>query len=181
MTRPPIPVVVLALALAPVGAVVAWRTGATPATPPSQAPSAAPSPALSPTPVDRAVRVLEEWQAARARAYAGADGAALRALYLPRSEAGRSDLTLLREYAARGLALDLAVRSTQLQVLVDRPDRVVVQQRARTEATVRLGREARTLPPTPWSSTRVTLRRVGERWLLSSALRAPGGSPPAPP
>ena len=50
----------------------------------------------------QALEVLHAWDAAREEAWAASDPVALRALYVKRSGAGRADLRLLRDYAARG-------------------------------------------------------------------------------
>jgi len=53
----------------------------------------------------KALEVLHEWDADRARAWAQADPDALRALYVRGSGAGRADVQLLRAYRARGLVV----------------------------------------------------------------------------
>ena len=52
-----------------------------------------------------ALEVLHDWDAERARAWARADPAELRALYVRGSAAGLSDVWLLRYYEARGLVV----------------------------------------------------------------------------
>jgi len=60
-----------------------------------------------------AVGVLRRWDARRSRAYADADPAALRALYVAGSRAGAADLAVLRGYRQR----DLRVTGMRTQVL----------------------------------------------------------------
>jgi hypothetical protein len=89
-----------------------------------------------PVPADAAPRaglvealdVLHGWDARRAEAWAGADEAALRSLYLPGAVAGRADVAMLRSYARRGVV----VRRLVTQVFAVRLLR-------RDPATVRLG------------------------------------------
>jgi hypothetical protein len=149
------------------------------ADPPVAGPSTVPVERWPEPPALRAVRVLEEWQQARSRAYTSGDPGALRRLYVPRSPAGRRDVRLLRAYAARGLRLDLATETDRLAVLVAHPDRVVVRRHALTRAVVlRSGR--RHLLPARWAWRTVELQALGGRWRLRSA-RVPSGSPRVPP
>lgn len=52
---------------------------------------------------EQALRVLREWDALRAEAYAAADVTALSSLYAEGSTAGANDTAMLRRYAVRGL------------------------------------------------------------------------------
>jgi hypothetical protein len=150
-----------------------------------------PGPAPRTTPVDlaprpelpgaRAVRVLEEWQEARSRAYSVGGVGALRRLHAPGSEAGRRDVAVLRAWASRGLGLDLVTETGAVSVLVARPRLVVLRQRARVRAVAEVAGERRRLPAGGWSWRRVTLRQLDGRWVLSSATREPGGTPREPP
>ncbi len=150
--------------------------------------AAGPGGAVAPVPVApwpepaglRAVRVLERWQDDRAAAYSSGDVAALRRLHVRGSIAGRRDVRVLRAYVARGVVLELHTRTDALSVLVARPGRVVVRQRAVVRATVQVAGRTRTLPgQAGWR--RVELVRREGRWRLRSATPAPPGSPRVPP
>ncbi len=144
---------------------------------PASGTSVAATPRPQPAPL-RAVRVWEEWQAARAAAYSSGEVGALRRLHDPRSRAGRRDVAVLRAYAERGLTLDLATRTRRLSVLVARPRLVVVRVVARTRAVARSGAAARVLPTAPWQRRRLVLRLVDGRWRLSAATSgSPRGQP----
>ncbi|GAA1936669.1 hypothetical protein [Nocardioides marmoribigeumensis] len=149
------------------------------ASPPGASTTAARVPAPSwPEPGSlRAVRVLEQWQAARERAWAVGDLAGLRRLYLPGSEAGRRDAALLAAYLARGLRVELRTRSDRLAVLVSRPRRVVVRQHAAVRLLAHLSGRTRALPASG-ASRELELVRVGRTWRLRSARP---GSPREPP
>jgi hypothetical protein len=131
-------------------------------------------------PALRAAQVLEEWQEARARAYATGDVAALRALHVPGSQAGRRDVAVLRAYAARGVRLDLTARRDRLAVLVVRPRVLVLRERARLQVVARHAGRERMLPTDEPQWRRVVLRLLGGRWRLSSATET-SGTPREPP
>ena len=134
-------------------------------------PRASPAPAGPPLVDARAVRVLRDWDARRARAYAQGDVAALRRLYLPGSRAGAADVRLLAAYTARGLV----VRGLRVQLLE-------VEARARGRDTLRLrvtervtGARAvpargpgRLLPRDAPSTHLLTMRRHEGRWRVAS-------------
>ncbi len=148
--------------------------------PPTGARVAAAGSALEPAGL-RAVRLVEGWHAARARAYASGDVAALGALHVSGSPAGRRDVAVLRAYAARGVGLDLTTRTAEVAVLVSRPRLVVVRERSLVLAVARHHGAERLLPSTGWAWRRLVLRLVGGRWRLSAATGDPSGSPREPP
>jgi hypothetical protein len=147
---------------------------------PVAAPEPAPTEPAPSGPAVRAAQVLEEWQEARARAYATGDVAALRALHVPGSQAGRRDVAVLQAYAARGVRLDLTARSDRVAVLVARPRVLVLRERARLQAVARHAGRERVLPVHEPQWRRIVLRLLGGRWRLSSATE-PTGCPREPP
>ena len=125
----------------------------------------------------RAVRVVEEWDAARAAAWRAGDAHALRSLYVPGGGVGRRDEELLRAYCARGLRVSLRTRTDRLAVLVARPGRVVVRRHTGVDAVVRLAERARVVP-TGWSWRRLELVRAAGTWRLRTSR---DGTPRGPP
>jgi hypothetical protein len=117
--------------------------------------------------------VLHAWDQARSRAYGRGDPAALRRLYLPRSEAGRADLAQLRWYAGRGLRVaHLTTQVLAAATLVRRPGRLRLRIVDRVAAGEALGR-GRCWPMARDRARRrtVELRRVRGRWLVAGVTR----------
>ena len=131
---------------------------------------------LAPTPTPprpgvEAAAVVHAWDQRRAQAWAAGDVAALGALYVPGSAAGRADLRMLRAWRSRDLRvtgmhcqlLSVVVRrssSTQLDLLVT--DRLV--------GGVAVGRGVRRPLPRDRSSTwRLLLVRGAGEWLVAQA------------
>jgi hypothetical protein len=122
-----------------------------------------------------ALRVLHDWDARRAAAYATGSVSRLRDLYAPGSVAGARDVVLLRRYRARGLRLTglrtqvLAVRvldrgaRTWLLRVTDRLADVTALRRGERVVLPRDTADAREL--------RVVRGRDG-RWRVSSVLEA---------
>ncbi|WP_323790945.1 hypothetical protein [Nocardioides sp.] len=171
--------VALALGAAAVSIVVVLR-----AEPPAVSSAPAPDPVAAPA-RGPAREVLRAWDRRRAAAWAAEDAAALAELYLPRAEAGRRDVTLLRRWKARGVRVTrlqpqvLALRvveATDRRLVVEVSDRLGV-----VEAVV--GGAAIALPIDRATSRRIELRRgpgVRARWKVASVLASPGGGLPAP-
>lgn len=118
---------------------------------------------------------LQEWDQARARAWASADIAALRSLYVEESAAGAQDAAMLRTWRKRGLR----VTGMQTQVLAVRiveqaPDRLVMVVTDRLARAVATGRGQRSLLPADGATTRrVTLRWAGGVWRMASVMPWP--------
>ncbi len=83
----------------------AAQPGAQPGAQPDDTSAPMTSTAATRTDLVDALEVLHDWDARRARAWAESDPAALQALYVPGSAAGRADVRLLRAYWARGLVV----------------------------------------------------------------------------
>ncbi len=125
----------------------------------------------------RALAVLHRWDARREAAWARADPAALRRLYVPGSTAAEADVRLLRRWSARGLL----VRRLRTQVFS-------AAVRSRSPASLRLrlldrvaggevsdGRRVVRLPAGPPVLRVVELRRDGGRWRVAAVRRVNGG------
>ena len=130
---------------------------------------------VPPGPEVQAAVVLRAWDAARAEAWAAGDVRRLGTLYTPRSAAGQRDQAMLREWLRRGLV----IRDLRFQVLALREVRRtartwVLRVTDRVSAGSAVGRgAARPLPRDSASTTTVTLRWAGGRWLVES-VRAAG-------
>jgi hypothetical protein len=113
--------------------------------------------------------VLHRWDAARAAAWASGDVAALRGLYTSGSAAGRADARLLRRYVDRGLRVrGLHTQVFSVRVLQRAPRRVVVRVVDRIVGGVAVGDgQCVPLPHDRADRRTVTLRRVGESWLVA--------------
>ncbi len=119
-----------------------------------------------------ALRVLQKWDDARATAWANADLAALRSLYLPGAAAGVRDTAMLAAWHDRGLR----VRGMQTQVLAARAvvvadDRLVLVVTDRVVGAVAAGRgQTARLPVDRPTTRKITLRLRDGAWLVSSVL-----------
>lgn len=103
---PLLPVVTLSLAmLGTLAALVVALLGPTPPRGAPERPPAAPDTADAVL-VREATSALRTWDDARARAWASADVDALAALYAPGSAAGEVDVSMLRQWRRRGLAVE---------------------------------------------------------------------------
>jgi len=116
--------------------------------------------------------VLRDWDDARAEAWAAADVGALRALYLPASQAGVRDVRALQAYADRGLRVT-GIRWQRLSA------RVLARQEAllRVEVVERLvgasvahGSVVRRLPVGQPSRRVIELRYVDGTWRVGRVL-----------
>lgn len=121
-----------------------------------------------PDPTVRALTVLHDWDARRARAWADGDAAGLAGLYLQGSTAGTADVRLLGRYAERGFV----VRGLQVQVfsaraLVSDPDRVRLRLVDRMAGATAYGRGRCVRVPGERPRLReVELRRQDAGWVL---------------
>lgn len=127
-------------------------------------------------PAVSSLAILRDWDRARARAWERSDPAALRALYVPGSAAGRADVVMLRRWAERGVRVEsmamqvLAVelrRRTPDRLLLVVTDRLVVR-RAVVVGSSGPGRGAVGVPRDEPDRRLLELRRAGRRWLLAS-------------
>jgi hypothetical protein len=149
--------------------------------PPGEEPSSAPAreavaAAVSP------VAVLQDWDRRRAAAWAAGDVAVLRSLYVARSVAGRRDVAMLRRWQARGLTVAaLEVQVLAGSVLARTPRRITVEvteRLARASASGSADGRRWSLPRGAVATRRVTLWRVGDRWRVARAWRAPVSAGP---
>jgi hypothetical protein len=128
---------------------------------------------------------LRAWDERRGAAWASGDRAALRALYVPGSLAGRHDLAMLDAWTSRGLR----VRGLRMQVLaararVLRDHRVVVRVTDRVARAVAVGPGVRRALPRDAPSTRtVELVRAAGRWRVAAVrpVARPVSRPVSPP
>lgn len=110
--------------------------------------------------------VLREWDRARSRAYADGDVGALRGLYAVGSEAGRSDVRLLRAYLRRGLVVTgMQVQLLAVEVLHESPTRLRLRVTDRLTGAAAVDRDgtAIRLPRDAVSTRVVELVRDGGR------------------
>lgn len=129
------------------------------------------------------VSVLREWDRRRAAAWRRGDEAALARLYAHGSSAGRSDVRLLRAYAARGLVVRrLVTQVFAVRVLHRREDRLRLSVLDRVAGGVLSdGARSRPLPSTPPVNRTVQFRRTPSGWVvaqLSDSATAPPGARP---
>lgn len=121
---------------------------------------------------DRALRVLRQWDDARAVALAGGHRRALVRLYAPRSRLARADSRLLAHYASRGLQLTAVQHQTvSVDVTVSRPrvvELTVVERLAVVRVTDRHGQE-RPLAASQFARHLLRFERLGGVWRLRSA------------
>jgi hypothetical protein len=164
----------------PSGAVVADGTHRAAPAPSAGAqgtrPAAAETSSRAVTATERWMSVLARLDRRRARAYAAADPALLRAVYVPGSAALRRDQRLLARYAARGLRVHrLRMHVAGLRVRRQRPGSVVLGVRDRVAAGTVTGHGRRRHLLVDDLDTRLlTLRRVDRGvWLMSDVRPAP--------
>jgi hypothetical protein len=115
--------------------------------------------------------VLRSWDRARARAFAAADVAALRDLYVAGSPAGTADARLLRSYRSRGLRVEgMRMQLLGVDVLQEGPRRLRLRVTDRLAAGVAVGDGLRAPMPRDAATTRVVeLHRAhaGARWRVA--------------
>lgn len=124
-------------------------------------------------------RVLAEWDAARARAWADGDPDALAALYTPRSPAGATDVRALRRWLDRGLVVaGLQTQVLSFVVRLERPRRLVVDVTDRSvggravDARDEGDEEGEALPQDAPDDRRITFVRRDGRWLVAEVVPA---------
>lgn len=120
--------------------------------------------------VPEPVRVLAAWDARRAVAWARADPVALRRLYVPGSAAGRRDVSMLEQYAARGLSVrGLTVQVLAWEVRARSPDQLRLRVTDRVVGGVVVGRrQTRSLPVDRPSRRDVLLVRRAGVWVVAA-------------
>ena len=131
-------------------------------------------PVLAPkgTPRDTAgaLGLLRRWDRARSVAWARGDVRGLRQLYVADAVSGTTDVTMLRQYVARGLTvrdLRMRVQSARLRHLDARVVRLEVTERL--EGGVAVAADgSRTLPRAGVATRLVELRRGDQRWRVAS-------------
>lgn len=136
----------------------------------------APAPDATPP----AVRVLHDWDARRAAAWASGDPAALRPLYVAGSRTGRADRAALAAYVERGLRVPrLRFQVSSVDVVARSPGRLVLVVTDRLVTAVAVGHGERwPLPADRWSRRVVSLREVGGGWRVAEVCE-PGQTPAA--
>ncbi|MCX6395809.1 MAG: hypothetical protein NTV23_04940 [Propionibacteriales bacterium] len=121
------------------------------------------------------LRVLHDWDAARASTWARDDPVALAGLYVPGSVAGARDVALLRRYQRRGIRLEsMQMQVLSLRIVIRRQDRlrlVVVERFAGARAVTATG--ARQVPAGAPVRRMIDLRRPADRWLVAAVRPLP--------
>lgn len=124
-----------------------------------------------PRPEVEAAAVLAAWDAGRARAWARGDVRRLRSLYTPGSVAGERDVAMLRRWLDRGLVVDgMRTQVLSLHQVRRTADRWVLAVTDRIVHGVARGATTERLPTDAATTRTVTLRVVGDRWLVSSVV-----------
>lgn len=136
------------------------------------------APAAEPAPASAAREVLADWDSRRAEAWARGDVRALAALYVTGSSAGARDVGMLRRYLARGLRVEgMATQVLSLRVLREEPGVLDLLVTDRLHDGVVVARGSRTRLPSDRPSTRrVTMRLVGEEWLVAEVRGHPSAA-----
>ena len=117
-----------------------------------------------------AAEALAAWDADRAAAWASGDVRRLRSLYTPGSVAGEHDVVMLRRWLDRGLVVTgLRTQVLSLRELHRSTDRWVLGVTDRVvDGVARGATTAERLPADAPTARTVTLRLVGDRWLVAS-------------
>lgn len=128
-----------------------------------------PTPSAAARPEVEAAAVLAAWDADRAAAWSAGDVRRLRSLYARGSVAGERDVAMLQRWLDRGLVVSgLRVQVLALHEVSRTPDRWVLTVTDRVVGGVATGSTSQRLPVDAPTSRTVTLRKVGERWLVSA-------------
>ena len=116
----------------------------------------------------RALRVLHHWDRRRARAWQEGSVRRLRALYVPGSEAGRTDRAMLLAYRERGLRVeDMRRQVLGIEVVGSGRRALTVDVTDRLANAVAVGHGTRTRLPRGTLATRtLTFRLTGDGWVL---------------
>ncbi len=119
-----------------------------------------------------ALVVLRDWDEARARAWARADVAALRSLYLADAAAGVRDVAMLSRWRDRGLRVeDMQTQVLAAEVVAQAADRLVLDVTDRLARAIASGRGRPVVLPSDGVTTRrVTFRQVDGRWRVASVV-----------
>ena len=117
-----------------------------------------------------AADVLRSWDRRRASAWAAGDAASLAELYIPGASAGEADVAMLRDWAARGLAVDgLTTQLLSVRVVAQAPRRWVLRVRDRVAGGVAAGPGfTEPLPDGAVAEREVELRRWAGGWRVAS-------------
>ena len=171
-----VPILVVGL-LGGVFVLIAWPA---PGTGGSRPPESAPpvTPAAGATAAARSVRraeaeaaeVLRAWDRRRAEAWSAGDVAALGALYVPGASAGEADVAMLRDWTARGLAVDgLTTQLLGVRVLAHGPRRWRLLVRDRVAGAVASGEGfAEPMPAGATAEREVVLHHWSDGWRVAS-------------
>ena len=132
-----------------------------------------------PRPAVTAAAVLHDWDVRRARAWAAADVAGLRGLYVAGSRAGRRDVAMLRAWTGRGVRVrDLTTQLLAVHVRSRTDQRLVLDVTDRLVGAVAVGGAVggavRTrLPADAPSAREIVLVRDRGRWRVESVRPRP--------
>lgn len=128
----------------------------------------------------RAAEVLAGWDRRRAQVWATGGRAALAALYVRGSEAGRRDVDMLASWRARGLRVEgLRTQVLALRLVDQGPGRLEVEVVDRVVAGTAVGPGVRRpLPRDAPSARRVVLRDGPAGWRVAGVSAGPRPVPP---
>lgn len=161
--------VIAVLVTVAVASVVATVVGLRRDPAPQVALASGPPSVAEPRPEVEAAAVLADWDADRAAAWAAGDLRRLRSLYTPGSVAGDRDVDMLQRWLDRGLVVEgLRTQVLSLHEVRRSADRWVLSVTDRVVDGVARGDTTQRLPADAPTTRRVTLRLVGDRWLVSS-------------
>jgi hypothetical protein len=136
---------------------------------PQTAPASDPPSAAEPRPEVEAAAVLGAWDADRAAAWASGDVRRLCSLYVAGSVAGERDVARLRRWLERGLVVEgLRTQVLSLREVRRSADRWVLAVTDRVVGGVVRGVTSQPLPADAATTRTVTMRLVGDRWLVAS-------------
>lgn len=128
-----------------------------------------PAPVAQVRPEVDAAGVLAAWDTERGAAWAAGDVRRLRSLYTSGSVAGRRDAAMLRRWLDRDLVVTgLRTQVLSLHELHRSADRWVLTVTDRVVGGVAIGATTQPLPRDAPSTRAVTLRLVGDEWLVAS-------------
>lgn len=123
------------------------------------------------------LRLLREWDARRAAAYAEGSIASLRRLYVPGSGAGEVDVAMLREYVARDVrVVGMEMQILRVEVLDHRPGEWRLRVTDRLHHAVAVTDEGRVRLPRDRSSTHDLRLVLDGRWRVAEVRTVRDGS-----
>jgi hypothetical protein len=126
------------------------------------------------SPTTAAVAVLDAWDRRRARAWARADAAGLRKLYVRGSSAGRHDVAMLAAYRRRGLRVTVMQRqvlAVRIRVSTPRILSLVVSDRLAEGRVTSRGTQV-VLPRSRVATRSIVLRREAAGWRVAEVYDA---------